>query len=531
MSPPPATPLAARISLSALGGSAASLFAAGVLGQVFTLVRTLFVAARIGTSPALDALLVALVPPLMATGLLVGSLRTAIVPAYLEIAHEHDEAQARRFVGAVVTWIAVLGLIATVLLVLIPGPAVALSGPGLDSNGHAAAVRFVPIVAPILVMSAVSILLGTLCQATGRFLPIAISLVLAPLASLVITVGFWDRLGLDALAFGMTLAECTTLAVTFAYVARVGLLPPVAFRSDRRLLSRFLRHALPLTVGSGVLQLNLLADRAVASLLPSGAVSALTYGQQIILSPLGSVSFAWTMVVYPSLVRAAQDGETGSLGVRTTQAIRATLAVFTPIAVAAAALAPLVVDVVYRRGAFEVRAAGLTVGVVAAFAPMLLVTMIQPILTGAHNARRHGRLLGLVAIVNTLLNVFLNFVFGLAIGVAGVALSSSLTVAILLAYLAARLAASEEGFAVHPLLVVGRKALLASLVPGLPLAVVAWVWVPPLAFPAAVSLLAVLLTFGLGGYLATARLISLHEPWIILAAIAHGLGAMARRTL
>lgn len=524
------TDSAAPLFVRGLGGPTVLLIAAGVLGQVFTLARTLFVAARIGTAPELDALLVALVVPLVVSGLLVSSLRTAIVPAYLDIAQMQDESQARRFVGVIVTWIALLGLVAAVLLILVPGPAVDLSGPGLTASPRAAAIRFLPIVAPILVLSAVSTLLGALCQIAGRFLPIAVGLAVAPLASLVATVALWDRLGLDALAFGMTLGAGATLAVTLVYVARAGLLPPVAFRTDRRQLGRFLRHALPLTAGSAVLQFNLLADRAVATILPSGAVSALTYGQQIVLQPLGSVISAWTMVLYPSLVRVARDRETGSLGAGAAQAIRATIVVFTPIMVTAAALAPLVVDVVYRRGAFDVRSAAMTAGVVAAFAPLLLEMMIQPILTGAHNARRRGTLLGLVAVANALLNVVLNVIFGLTLGVAGVALSTSITVALLLLYLAHRLSTAEEGFAVRPLLQVGGRALLASLVQGLPLAVVAWVWLPQLPLTAAAPLLVFLLAVGLGGYLVTARLIRFEEPGIVLATIARGLKLAVRKT-
>lgn len=510
--------LTGPISLRALGRAAGPLVFAGLVGQVFTIIRTLFVAARIGTAPALDALLVSLVLPIVVSGLLVSSLRTAIVPAYLEIARELNETHARRFVGVIVTWIALLGVAATALLVLIPEAAVGVSGPGLDEGSRSAAIRFMPLVAPILFLTAVSTMLGALCQVAGRFLPIALGLAIAPLASLLVTVGLWDPFGLDALALGLTLGAGVTLGLTVAYAARAGLLPPFALRANGRHLAGLLRHAVPLFAGSAVLQFNLLADRAVATLLSAGAVSALFYAGQIILLPIGSVAFAWQMVAYPSLVRAAQDGETGSLGAGATNAIRATMVVFTPIAVAAAALAPLLVGLAYRRGAFGVSSAELTVGAAAAFAPLLLWLMIQPILIGAHNARRHGTLLALGAVANAALTVVLNVVLGVALGVAGVALSTSVTMTVLLLYLARRLSSTEEGFALRPLLGVGGRALVASLVPGIPLAFVAWVWLPPLPPLETVVLLVGLLLAGLGGYLATARLLGLEDPGNIIGA-------------
>ena len=58
-------------SLRALGSSAALLTVAGLMGQAFAVIRTLFIAARVGTAPELDALLVTEVVPLVVGGLLV----------------------------------------------------------------------------------------------------------------------------------------------------------------------------------------------------------------------------------------------------------------------------------------------------------------------------------------------------------------------------------------------------------------------------------------------------------------------------
>ena len=55
----PAVSQRPAISLRSLGGPAVLLTVAGLLGQAFAVIRTLFIAARVGTSPELDALLVA----------------------------------------------------------------------------------------------------------------------------------------------------------------------------------------------------------------------------------------------------------------------------------------------------------------------------------------------------------------------------------------------------------------------------------------------------------------------------------------
>jgi putative peptidoglycan lipid II flippase len=512
-------------SLRALGSSAALLTVAGLMGQAFAVIRTLFIAARVGTAPELDALLVTEVVPLLVGGLLVNGMRAALVPAYIELAAEHGESHARRFIGAIVTWTAMIGLVGVVLLILFPAVAVDVAGPGLSASAHASALSFQPLMAPILVLSSVAVLLGTLCQANGRFLPIAMSLATAPFISLFVTIIFWGQLGLRGLALGMTLGYVGNLIVTTAYIAKVGLLPPIAFTLDLARLKRFLHHALPLTMGSAVLQFNLLADRAVASVLAPGAVSALTYGQQIVLQPLGSLSTAWTLVLYPTLVRAAHKIGADSLGQGATRSVRFTLAMFVPVATAVAALSPLIVEVVYRRGAFDAHSAALTAGVVAAFAPMLLLTMVQPVLTGSHNARRRGALLGFTAVANATLNVVFNLAFGLTLGVAGVALSTSLTTAMLLAWLASRLADTEEGFAISPLLTLSLRALAASLISAVPLSIIVWVFLPALPLIPAMALLAAMLLAGMLGYLVAGTLLGITEIGTILGGLRRGIVA------
>ena len=68
----------------ASGRAAGLLAVAGVAGQLITVVRELFVADRVGASPGLDAVLVAIAPPLVLAGIISSGVRAALVPAYVE---------------------------------------------------------------------------------------------------------------------------------------------------------------------------------------------------------------------------------------------------------------------------------------------------------------------------------------------------------------------------------------------------------------------------------------------------------------
>jgi putative peptidoglycan lipid II flippase len=510
MTEPDVAELSGPISIGSLGRPTAMVMIGGLIGQIAALVRTLFVASRVGTSTDLDALLVAQVLPVIVGAIIAGGLRQATVPAYLDIAAADGRAEASRFAGFLLTWSAIVGVVAMSLIYILPVQTIGLAGPGLGPETRSDAIDFLRIVAPILALSVLWVTLVTVCQAERRFLPIALGLALNPVASFVVTIGLWGQLGLQGLALGLDLGYVVSITVTGAYLILSGLRPRLCLTYDREHLGRFVHHALPLVAGATVVQFNLLADRATASVLGPGAVSSLNYAQLVVLESIGSLNTAWMLVLYPTLVHLAGPTR-GGLGEAAERAIRQTIALFVPVVVGAMALSPLVVQVAYERGAFDAASARTTAVVAAALAPMILLTMIQPVLTGAHNARRRGGLIALAACLNATLNVLLDIVFGLTIGIAGVALSTSVTIVVVLTVLATQLHRWEPDFALRPILSTTARALSASLLPGIAVALVVWVMLPKLSFAAAAATLVGLAAFGVVSYMILAHFCRLEE--------------------
>lgn len=498
--------------MARVGAAAVLLAAAGMIGQLAALARELFVAAQVGASIGLDALLVALVLPILVSGIIAGSLRTAVVPAYLRLVESKGRDIAQQFLGAVLTWATIGAVLSVLFLAVMPAVGLAVAGPGLSEAGRVQAAAFLPLVLPILALSVLSHLLSAICQIADRYRPIAVALLVAPVVSLMVTLIGWERAGLTSVALGLTVGHAVSVVALLAFAARAHLLPPVTLRAGRSDLGEFVRHAVPLTVGSAVLQFNLVADRAIATLMTVGSVSVLKFGQQLVTEPLGSLASAWTTAVYPALVRTGQAGGQRGLGSAATVALRYGLAIFVPVSVGVAALAPLIVDVVYQRGAFDSATAFATSQVVVGFAPMLTLVMLQPIITGAHNTRRRGLLLGTTAVANAVSNIALNLVLGRLLGVAGIALSTSLTVAILLAFLCHRLAVSEPDFDLRSVGYTACRALAASAVPGVAAATIAWTLVPDMAWPGNLLALVGTAAGGLVLYVLLAAIIRMEEP-------------------
>jgi len=485
------------LPLRSIAGAAAVLVGGTAAAQVLGIARELFVASQIGLSRDLDALLIALTLPTTLAGALSSGTGTALVPAYAAIRSERGDRPARLLVGAVLAWALIAGGAVAVLLVAFADPIVAVIGVGLDEPSRRLAAGYLRLLAPVAVFGAAQGILTAQSQAEERFVSISAATFAYPIVTLLITVGLWSTLSIDALALGYLAGPIAGVAVLGVAGLRASSLPLPTLLPRSVGLRQLASHALPLSLSAGLLQLNTVADRAISSIIGPGAVSALRYGEALMRTPIGAIAPAWGAAIYPALVKGAQEGDQEHrLGRSTAIAMRYAITAFMPIAVLAAALAPLAVQVAYGRGAFNASDAVQTSGVVAGFAPLLLALMVSPILTSAHNALRHGRVLLVTGSINVVLNLLLNLAFGPLIGAAGIALSSSLTAVILTFFLASRLTELQTSGSGRGLWATLGRSLIGALIPALPIAGVVWT---ELVHADGIGSLPALTALGIGG--------------------------------
>lgn len=512
-------------SLRAVGRSAAILTGGTVAVQLVGILRELYIAAQVGLSRDLDALLIAMVLPTTLAGVLTSGIVTALVPAYVETRETSGRGEARRFAGAVLAWIGIAGFALTALLVVFASPLISIAGPGLDTASHDLAVQYLYVLAPVAFVAAITGILYALCQAEELFAAIAIGSFIGVAVTFVLMIVLWGSLNLMGLAVGTLIGQVIGAVILVVAAVRAKAGPRLTLRAAGLPFGSFLRHAAPLTLSSAILQVNVVFDRAIASLLAPGGVSALRYAEVLVRTPISAISPAWGSAMYPTLVRAARDRD-DSLASTTSRSLRFAIAAFVPIAALTAAVAPVAVAVAYGRGAFGPEDVAETARVVAAFAPLIVILMTSPVLAGAHNARRAGTVLLAGGIINVIFNVTLDVAFGVWIGVAGIALSSAVASTIVVTFFAVRLSRADRAFRLGPIGRVLGLSLVASLVPAAIVAAIAWSGVVSGGLVIELIALGAFGVLGLGAYTLIAGVIGLEEPVVLARSV---IGLLNRR--
>src|SRR5438270_55075 len=137
-----------------------------------------------------------------------------------------------------------------------------------------------------------------------------------------------------------------------------------------------------------VTQLNLVVSTAIASLLPTGAVSYLYYADRLNQLPLGVVGIAVSTAILPSLSRQVRTGD--DVGAQATQnrGLELALLLTLPAAVGLGVLAQPILATLFQRGAFDAAATAATAPALTAYAAGLPAFVLIKILAPGFFARR-----------------------------------------------------------------------------------------------------------------------------------------------
>ena len=104
-----------------------------------------------------------------------------------------------------------------------------------------------------------------------------------------------------ALAYGVLIAGLLQYIIQIPFLYKLDLLvaPKISFRFSG--VNKVIKLMLPAILGTAIVQINLIIDSVVASLLASGSISWLYYSDRLVELPLGVFGIAIATVILPAL--------------------------------------------------------------------------------------------------------------------------------------------------------------------------------------------------------------------------------------
>ncbi len=412
-----------------------------MVSRVLGFARDVLVAAYLGTGPIADAFFVAFKFPNLFRRLFAeGAFNAAFVPMFAGHIATDGRASAKRFAEDT---LAVLLAVLFVLVVLIEAfmpQFVALVAPGFvgDATRFPLAVEFTRITFPYLLFISLVSLQGGVLNSIDRFAAVAATPVvmnLCLIAGLIGLVPFVATAG-HANAWGVAAAGVAQFIWLAWACAREGLALRLPWPRLTPEVRKLMRLMLPAALGSGVVQINILIDIVIASLLPTGAVSYLYYADRIYELPLAVIGIAIGTALLPLLARQVRLGEHDAAIETQNRALEIAMLLTLPAAAALIVLAEPIIAVLFQRGAFTSGAVDATAAALGAYAlglpAYVLIKVLTPCFYARHDTATPVRIAVVCVIANTVAALILMQKFA-HVGIAGATAISAWLNCVLLA--------------------------------------------------------------------------------------------------
>ncbi|PYE84787.1 murein biosynthesis integral membrane protein MurJ [Pseudoroseicyclus aestuarii] len=380
-----------------------------LLSRVFGFVRDIMIAAYLGTGPVAEAFFIAFsLPNMFRRFFAEGAFNMAFVPMFSKKLEREDEdalafaQQAFAGMAFLLTLFSVLGILLMPLLVT------AMASGFRGDERFELAVSYGRLAFPYILFISLAALVSGVLNATGRFLAAAAAPVLLNMVFiLAVVVGAaLGRdpseslgLGLDR-ALGLRVGDSLALSVPFAGFVQLALVWWAAKRAGFHLrpgmprlspdMRRLARIAAPAALAGGVVQVNLLVGRQVASFF-DGAVGWLNYADRLYQLPLGVVGIALGIVLLPDLSRRLGAGDTIGGRDAFNRACELSLALTVPAAVALVVIPVPLISVLFERGSFDAGDTAATALAVAIYGLGLPAFVLQKALQPLFFAREDTR--------------------------------------------------------------------------------------------------------------------------------------------
>lgn len=192
---------------------------------------------------------------------------------------------------------------------------------------------------------------------------------------------------------------------------------------DRK-LHEILILIVPVIIGAGANSLNMIVDKKIASSLSVGSISALDYGQKLIIFINTIITTSIANVAYPVMANMRNNGDHKGFVETLKKSIVYLAILLIPITIGILIFGKQIVQIVYGRGQFDEYAVKITTAALIGYGFGIFFTGMRDILNSTLFTMGKTKITTFNGIVGVVVNIFLNIILSRYFGVFGIAVSS-----------------------------------------------------------------------------------------------------------
>ena len=426
--PAPPDPLRHQLALTSAAGLI-GLFT--LLSRLLGLLREMAIAWLLGAHQVADAYFVAFrLPNLLRELAAEGSMSAGFIPVFTQYVSTRSRQEARQLANASFTIVCVTLAVVSLLGLLAAPWLVRLIAPGFVSHAEKFELTVVltRMMFPFLLFVGLAAVTMGILNSLKSFQAPALASSAFNVCVIALTLGVapWLDQPVIAVAIGVLVGGLAQFAVQLPALAAHGMSYRWRWAPTHAGLRQMLWLILPTTIGLSVSQVNLVVSTMLASLLPDGSVSYLSYAMRLIHFPLGIFGVAVATAILPTLASQASLGQQEPFRQTTAFGLRLVFFITLPSMVGLILLREPIIQLLFQHFAFDARSTAGTASALVAYSVGLWAFAGVRVVVQAFYAMQDTKTPVRAAVAAMLINMLLGLLLMGPLRHAGLALATSI---------------------------------------------------------------------------------------------------------
>ncbi|MSP52958.1 MAG: virulence factor MviN [Gammaproteobacteria bacterium] len=422
-----------RLAVWSQASNNRKIFAALITTGGFSLIvslaamlKDLQIAHQFGRGDALDVFLIAFLLPSFGVNVIASSFNAALIPVYIQVREQQGSDPAQRLFSSVMVWSGLLLIAASIIFATLIHFIMPYLASNFSAEKRILTEKLFFILLPVLAISGVTTIWTAILHAGERFALAAFTPIMLPVTVMVFLVVFGDSYGVFSLAVGTVVGfifQCCLLGIALKRL-KIKLCPRwYGMTSEfRKVISQYL----PMVGGAILMSSTTLVDQTMAAMLDSGSVSALNYGNKLVVMILGIGTMALGSAVLPyfSKMLAVKDWEGLIHTIKTYSKL--ILLVSIPLTIFIYFFSEALIRFIFERGSFTEKDTLIVAKIQKMYALQIPFYLLGSLLVRLIFAMGINQRLLLIFLIDLTVKIGLNFIFIRWINITGIALSTSI---------------------------------------------------------------------------------------------------------
>lgn len=419
----------------------ATFMVTGILlvGRVLGFLREMTIASFLGASSNADAYFIAFsVPNVLINVLALGAISSAIIPVVSKYVVNKEHEKINKLTNTLYTLIILLLSVITVVGIYYAPVLVKVMAPGFDKGTFDFSVHLTRIMMPTMIFLGLVGVSKAVLNAYDHYFTPAFTNIVFNLAVIIISYLWINVYGADALAYAVLVGAFLQFFFQYTKLRSLNYKTRISLDFDNEDIKKIFTLMVPIVIGMVITQLNVIINKAVASGLGEGSISALNYADKIIQLPMGIFVGAIVTTTFPNISRFVQVKDYQALRQVIGVSAKTIFILFGPLIVLLVFLSKPIINVLFERNAFSAADTLLTAQALEFYAIGLISLAMVQVLTKIFHAYQETRTPVFIGAVSIILHIVLNLTLADLLGHRGVALATSVSAtvnSILLYYL------------------------------------------------------------------------------------------------